>query len=254
MKLMGSKSRIAKYIVPIIQKCINDNRITSYYEPFVGGANVIDKIHCNKKYGNDLNKYLIALLEYVSNGGKLLNEVPRELYSEVRANYKSGKYEDWYVGNIGFLASYNGRWFDGGYAKPVYEHTKNGNRYRDYYQEAKRNLEEQSLQLTDIFFTSKDYRDLTFAKGSLIYADPPYANKKQFANATNFDYSSFWETVRKWSEDNYVLVSEENAPDDFITIWEHSVSRSIKSTGSSRSTEKLFTYKNGLYKKEVGEC
>lgn len=247
MKLMGSKSRIAKYIVPIIQKCINDNHITSYYEPFVGGANVIDKIHCNKKYGNDLNKYLIALLEYVANGGKLLDKVPRELYSEVRANYKSENYEDWYVGNIGFLASYNGRWFDGGYAKAGYEHTKNGDRYRDYYQEAKRNLEEQAKYLINILFTSTDYRNLSFDKGSLIYVDPPYANKKQFANATNFDYSEFWETVRKWSEDNYVLVSEENAPDDFMTIWEQSVSRSIKSTDKSRSTEKLFTYKNGLY-------
>lgn len=247
MKLMGSKSRIAKYIVPIIQKCINDNHIICYYEPFVGGGNVIDKIHCKNKYGNDLNKYLVALLEYVANGGKLLNEVPRDLYSEVRANYKSGQYEDWYVGNIGFLASYNGRWFDGGYAKPVYEHTKNGDRYRDYYQEGKRNLEDQAIYLSNIIFSSKDYRELSFAKDSLIYVDPPYANKKQFANATNFDYIEFWEIVRKWSKDNFVLVSEENAPNDFITVWEQSTSRSIKTTDKSRSTEKLFTYKNGLY-------
>lgn len=102
--------------------------------------------------------------------------------------------------------------------------------------------------MANISFTSTDYRNLTFTKGSLIYADPPYANKKQFVNATNFDYSEFWETVRKWSKDNYVLVSEENAPDDFITIWERSTLRSIKSTDKSRSTEKLFTYKNGLYK------
>ena len=44
MKYMGSKSRIAKDIVPIIQKCINDNNIQVYIEPFVGGANIIDKI------------------------------------------------------------------------------------------------------------------------------------------------------------------------------------------------------------------
>lgn len=40
MKYMGSKSRIAKYIVPIIQKYIDENRITTYFEPFVCGANV----------------------------------------------------------------------------------------------------------------------------------------------------------------------------------------------------------------------
>lgn len=37
MKYMGSKSRIAKDIVPIIQRCIDENNITEYYEPFVGG-------------------------------------------------------------------------------------------------------------------------------------------------------------------------------------------------------------------------
>lgn len=52
---MGSKSRIAKYIVPIIQQCIDDNNIEYYIEPFVGGANVIDKIICKNKSGSDKN-------------------------------------------------------------------------------------------------------------------------------------------------------------------------------------------------------
>lgn len=38
MKYMGSKSRIAKYIVPIIQKCIDDNGLEYYIESFVGGS------------------------------------------------------------------------------------------------------------------------------------------------------------------------------------------------------------------------
>ena len=37
MKYVGSKNRIAKDIVPIIQSCIDKNNITEYYEPFVGG-------------------------------------------------------------------------------------------------------------------------------------------------------------------------------------------------------------------------
>ena len=37
MKYVGSKNRIAKDIVPIIQKYIDENNITEYYEPFVGG-------------------------------------------------------------------------------------------------------------------------------------------------------------------------------------------------------------------------
>ena len=38
IKLMGSKSRIAKYIVPIIQKCIDDNNLETYIESCVGGG------------------------------------------------------------------------------------------------------------------------------------------------------------------------------------------------------------------------
>lgn len=64
MKYMGSKSRIAKYIVPIIQTYVDDYS-SMYVEPFVGGANVIDKVKAKNKHGFDLNPYLIALLQRV---------------------------------------------------------------------------------------------------------------------------------------------------------------------------------------------
>ena len=240
---MGSKNRIAKYIVPIIQSYIDQNIITTYIEPFVGGANVIDKIHCETKIGSDDNKYLIALLKRVQSGLPLLDDVDRALYSKVRSEYKDGKFEDWYVGNVGFLASYNGRWFDGGYAEAGYEKTKNGLRYRDYYQEAKRNILKQGDDIKDITFTVKDYREYSNVSGAVIYCDPPYANTKKFANAINFNYEEFWETVRKWSKNNIVLVSELSAPKDFSSLWEQSVSRSIKATDKSKAVEKLFIYK-----------
>lgn len=122
MKYMGSKSRIAKYIVPILQECIDSNNVTTYIEPFVGGGNIIDKIRCQERIGSDINPYLIALLKRVQEEKPLLNEVSKDTYSLVKDAWKDGtdkdKYEQWYVGNIGFLASYNGKWFDGGYAKP----------------------------------------------------------------------------------------------------------------------------------------
>lgn len=48
---MGSKARIAKYIVPILQECIDSNNVNTYIEPFVGGANIIDKIKCKNRVG-----------------------------------------------------------------------------------------------------------------------------------------------------------------------------------------------------------
>ena len=244
MKYMGSKSRIAKHIIPIIQKYIDDNHITKYWEPFVGGANVIDKISCAQKVGSDKNKYLIALLCHVRDGESLYDSVSKELYDRARKAYNKGdtsEFEDWEIGNIGFIASFNGRWFDGGYAKPGYEKTKNGQRYRDYYQEAKSNLEKQAPKLRGCKFYCMDYTEYTPDR-CLIYCDPPYQGTKQYANATTFDYDIFWNTIRQWSKNNIVIVSEENAPDDFTCIWEQEVSRSIKAQDKSKSTEKLFIY------------
>ena len=51
MKYIGSKNKISKHIVPIIQKAIDENNIDIYYEPFVGGANMIDKISCKTRVG-----------------------------------------------------------------------------------------------------------------------------------------------------------------------------------------------------------
>lgn len=251
---MGSKSRIAKYIVPIIQEYIDDNEVTKYVEPFVGGANIIDKIHCQEKYGFDKNKYLIALLKRAQKHQPLYDEVKRDLYDKARSAFNNGdtsEFEDWQIGNIGFLASYNGRWFDGGYAKPGYEKTKNGLRYRNYYLESKSNLENQAEYLDGIYFADCDYKstiELPYDSGMVIYCDPPYENTKRYANALQFDYKEFWDTMRLWSKYNIVLVSEQNAPNDFECIWQQNVSRSIKATDKSKSTEKLFMYKNGLHK------
>lgn len=252
MKYMGSKSRIAKHIVPIIQRYIDENNINKYVELFVGGANVIDKIKCEEKYGFDKNKYLIALLKHVQNNKPLYEEVTKELYDKARTAYNKGDisdFEDWQIGNIGFIASFNGRWFDGGYAKTGYEKTKNGLRLRNYYQEAKNNILKQQVNLSGIEFLSCDYREaieLPYDSGMVIYCDPPYQGTKQYANATEFDYDDFWNTMRKWSKYNIVIISEQSAPNDFKCIWEQEVSRSIKAKDKSKSTEKLFKWNGGV--------
>lgn len=248
MKYMGGKGRIAKHIVPIIQSYIDNlQNCNGYLEPFVGGANVIDKIKCEHKYGSDLNEYLIALLKYVACGGELYNSVSKDLYNSARKCFYENKIDDfepWQIGCIGFLASYNGRFFDGGYAKPTIEKTKYGEKYRDYYQEAKNNLMNQAPLLKDIDFESMDYREINPSiKNFVIYCDPPYANVKQFKNSTNFNFDEFWEYVRMWSKNNIVLVSELSAPVDFECIWGKPVSRSIKATDKSVAIEKLFKYK-----------
>ena len=242
---MGSKNRIAKYIAPIIQEKIDTNNIKTYIEPFVGGANMIDKIRCENRIGSDYNKYLIALLNHVASGKELYSEVPRELYNDVRATYKNEncKYKDWEVGNIGFIASFNGRWFDGGYAKAGYT---SAGIYRNYYDEAKRNILAQYESIKDVEFYCRNYTYYlnNNVSNAVIYCDPPYANTKQYANAKTFDYEKFWEDMKELSKNNIVLISELNAPNDFECIWQQSVKRTMKPDDKDKiAIEKLFTYK-----------
>lgn len=72
MKYVGSKNRLSKELAPIIQSYITD-KTKGYFEPFVGGANMIDKINHNNKIGFDVHEELIELLKHVQN---LDNELP----------------------------------------------------------------------------------------------------------------------------------------------------------------------------------
>lgn len=237
MKYMGSKARYAKFILPIIHKIIKVYNIQNYCEPFVGGCNMIDKVECKNKVGSDNNKYLIALLNNVHKIEELPLDVSFEHYSEVRESYKTknGNFEDWYIGAIGFLASCNGRFFDGGYAKPTDT--------RNFYDEAKRNLEKQVDSLCGIKFFHKDYslikKDL---KGWLIYCDPPYKNTKKYDTSRDFDYEKFYSWCREMSKNNIVLISEQEMPSDFNIIWEQEVTRAIGCQDSIKAKERLFTY------------
>lgn len=69
MKYVGSKARIAKHIVPIIQQQIDSKDCSLYIEPFVGGANVLTYIQCATKLGIDISLPLITLLRHVTERG-----------------------------------------------------------------------------------------------------------------------------------------------------------------------------------------
>lgn len=166
--------------------------------------------------------------------------IDKDHYSEVRKcfNENNHKFPDWYIGAVGFLSSYNGRFYDGGYSGIV--HTKSGT-IRNYYDEAKRNLENQITSLKDIKFLHGDYADLwSDAKNSLIYCDIPYQGTKQYGISKNFDYDRFWDWAEEMNKYNVVLVSEHKAPHQWRCIWEQEVKRTIDNTKRVKAVEKLF--------------
>ena len=86
------------------------------------------------------------------------------------------------------------------------------------------------------------YPELPDGKFDIIYCDPPYANTKTYVSAQDFNHEEFWETMRKWSKNNVVLITEENAPEDFRVVWSQQVSRSIKANDKTTAIEKLFIF------------
>ena len=93
-------------------------------------------------------------------------------------------------------------------------------------------------------FTCLDYRDVVIPDGSIVYCDPPYANTTSYTTG-NFNSREFWDYMRKISEKNIVLISEQNAPEDFECIWEKPFTRTldVNKDNQFKVTEKLFKFK-----------
>ncbi len=233
MKYVGSKAAVAKHLAPIIQERLTP--CTSYYEPFVGGANMITAIR-GQRYGSDSNRYVIALLKALRDGWNP-PDISRTQYESVRRSPES--FAPPLVGWCGVCCSYSGKWF-GGYAGTV--QTKDGE--RDYIDEARRNCLRQAPLLKDITFAIKDYREIDPEPGSVIYCDPPYRNTVRYAS--EFDSDKFWIWCEEMSRFCTVLVSEYEAPPDWREIWSASKGSSLSANGKiggrKLSIEKLFEY------------
>lgn len=238
---MGSKSRIAKHILPIILDGRKDGQY--YVEPFCGGCDMIDKVPGNR-IANDGNPHLIAMWEALSWGWDPPKIISREHYCEVRECYKQNAdvYPMHYLGWVGFVGSFNSKFF-GGYAGHSVE--ERGGKVRDYIGGAVRNILAQVPLLDGVQFANCSYADMSIPPNSIIYCDPPYAGVTKYAYS--IDHEKFWAWCReRVAEGHDVFVSEYNAPDDFICVWERKLSVGVNPGSNKQAIEKLFIHKSQL--------
>lgn len=240
MKYIGSKAKYADEIVAILQSYISEYRIKQYIEPFAGGFNVIDKVQCEYRLGNDIDPLVCELVETCRDNPALLDllKTPtREEYYDVR---DSGyKYTVWYRAAVLLFASYNSRVYGGCYGATAI--TKNG-KIRNYFEESKANFKRQLPLLRNILVGNADYRDLRFPARErvLIYCDPPYSSGIGYGGE-KFDTAEFWNWCRQRAADGHiVIVSEYTAPDDFVCIWQHETITHLNNRGKCGRIEKLF--------------
>lgn len=242
MKYMGNKQRIADDIVPIM---LNNYNVNTFVDAFCGSCSVIEKVpQYYKRIANDKQKYLIAMWKTLTNGGnkELPMHIDRDLYNSVRdcSHGRNSLYQDDYVGWVGFMASFNGRFFDGGYSG---HHVKGSNgKERDYISENIRNTLAQVDALRNVEFHSGEYYDITIPPNSLIYCDIPYKDTKQYATSKNFDYDRFYQWCKEMKACGHsVFISEYQMPSDFTCIWQRQVTNAMNLTKTKSTIEKLFT-------------
>ena len=235
---MGSKAKIAKEILPIILS----NRLESQYyiEPFCGGCNSLCHVNGNR-IGNDKNNYLIAMWKSLTETElEFPNHISRENYNFYRdifnkRNSEEISSDDAMIGWVGFMSSFNGRFFDGGYSGHF-------SGKRDYISEQIRNTRRQVDALKGVEWQCGDYFNMNIPNNSIIYCDIPYKNTKQYLVSKNFNYEQFYKwciTVKEMGHTIYV--SEYSMPSPFTCVWEKEVTNSMNQIITKKPIEKLFT-------------
>lgn len=229
MKYMGSKSRIAKHILPIILKDRAEGQF--YVEPFVGGANMIDKVIGNR-VGYDINPHVTRALCDI-------RDCPEDLPDSVsEQQYKSlkGSIPDKFTSWIRFVCSFGGK-FENGYAR---EKGSNDSTFCGY---GKRNALKQSPNIQGVNFICESFLNLTF-NNVVIYCDPPYRGTTSY-KTESFPYEKFYDWCRLMKlKGNRIFVSEYNMPDDFIQVWQGEIKTNFASSrtkATHNAIEKLFT-------------
>jgi hypothetical protein len=118
---------------------------------------------------------------------------------------------------------------------------------RDFLREFRTSIEKikPAIQKDNVTFVKKSYDGHT-PKNMLVYCDPPYRETEGYSTGS-FDHDAFWETMRQWSRDNCVFVSEENAPKDFRVVWRRKKRRTLDKGDRFYKEEKLYMYKGGKF-------
>lgn len=202
---------------------------------------MIDKIECKNRIGCDIHKQLIALLQYAQEHEDNLPErILEEEYKVVQNNKEN--YPDWYLGLVGFCASFGAKYF-GGYARD----SKSDNSGK-WSSGAIKNLRKQLPQIKDVKFRNIRFQDLPLDKitGYVIYCDIPYRGTTKYKTEM-FPYEEFYEWVKTASINNTVLISEYSMPEEFTCIWSKETktlldSNKNKDDDGNIRVEKLFTY------------
>ena len=212
MKYMGNKQKIADEILTVI---FNDSKKTdTFVDLFCGSCSVIERVPDSYiKIANDKNKFLIEMLKSLVNGNEYPKIITKNDYDARRDLYNLSKRhlvltdEDYAeIGWYGWMASFNGRFFSGGYSgHNVLQ--KNG-KARDYIKEQINNTLRSIPKLKNVNFVSEEYDKVVIPQGSIVYC---------FDKITEILTNNGWKYLKDCNIEDDKFYSLK--PDDHICEW-----------------------------------
>ena len=209
----GGKKKIGKQIYKIIldiESKLSDTPLP-YIEPFCGMCGVL--IHFAKDDNKlvqacDVNADIIEMWRALQTGWIPSTECSKEYYNKLKESKETSAER----GFFGVVCSFGGQFFKGSYRTHTSKH--------DFIKSGIKGVSEAASIMKNVeFLDSRCYTEFNLS-GYLIYCDPPYVNNAiSTSTFQNFDHAEFWETMRTWSKNNIVIISEKEAPDDFKCVW-----------------------------------
>jgi DNA adenine methylase len=216
----------------------------SYWEPFVGSGQMLQRVRAARRFGSDLDHNIIDLLKAVQRGWQPPRALTVEEHKHWRRRARAGVRHPM-VAFAGYGCSFGGGFFAG------YARDKRGEGDPAHYAgAARRSLLDQKPLLATAVLRAADYR-AGFWMGfrpDVVYCDIPYAgtsvpgNRGGGRGKTTFDHDAFWKWAAEAGRESTVLVSEYECPAAGArVVWERTLWGGLRyQDGSARKTERLF--------------
>lgn len=200
LKWVGGKRQLIEDIEPLIPK-----KISTYVEPFVGGAAVLFHLQPKKAIINDFNSELMNVYQVIKENPNDLIDIlekhksanSEEYYYETRALDRTSDYENLSkeerAGRILYLnkTCYNGlfRVNSSGQFNAPYGKYKNPAIVNDVTIKAVSNY----FNSANLKILTGDYREALkgLRKGAFVYLDPPYMPLSSSSNFTGYTENGF---------------------------------------------------------------
>ena len=270
---MGGKYRQGKKIAEHVGKLIKPGM--AYYEPFCGAMGsafrcipIVQAGGGSEVVLSDISECVINMWKALLDGWQPPDFVSEEEYFKLKAIQDP---KDPMTAFVGFGMAFGGKFFGTparsirGYRGPIKSSTLLINKQlevlvqgsklkkvRNYIAESKKS----SLERKDTIVKSKipieikccSYEEIV-PENSLMYLDPPYADRTNPHNCAKFDHVKFWDYARTMvAYGNTVLITEFAAPDDFVRVysWGDTVVRHYAGKGSDGTNESIFMHESQI--------